>query len=773
MPEYTNFESKFDDIDMLEIPEDDDGENSIDNSISSETEGISDSSDSSKSSYDQWSPVAIFKSDKEYIDLSDWLNTQKSLEFKFDVQKYRKGIEKSRPFDEKYILYVNNMFKIIQKLTEDDITRFDLEEDDSPIGLVMDLMGSKAKQVRKFKKIDEALRQIIDYLQDLVNSIPKEEQESYDSQCLQHVLYILECFEANNFYFDIQQKPELIIKWVNTFDPKPDPELLNDVIVNTPQPYLHPQFWNTCISQLLTRGLFTQIHEVIEHSQYQELKEKCPELYAVIGDMDTLLSNYTSYSSKGQFTAWKLLACEFRDSLSSVRNESITETKHKLIIDQIYDLACIFTGLPKTISSYCDTWYEVYLALSLYQVRDSNEVYIDYFKTAVSEKPPSDIFDDENENLDGLTEACFLNILENNFLKVLETLHELDPPTTAYLAELMELRLLLRGYYFDVTVTSSASFEDLLNRRTVSEYFLTRHAYDCLSIHELVPVGIGLLLNNVVCTSNNAVSANRKVIATFLPNYICNTNDDLEWVLTICANLNLVSTARQLYYQAGLKSLEEGYMYEALNNFVNCFDPTLLSGENHSEGMKKVHYIVWDLIFANCLVHNRPIKDELINNIVDKKVDLNFKIHPVIQQCLAPYAVLKEFYETLPQRDIKLSNKLSKLIHLLKFNYLPKKFVPLLLAQFIPFLSEPNTTFQLPDLVIIIELLDNYESDRNEKELKEGADLYLYSINNIESDADENDWRKLVGKDNLPKDIDLFTRLLRNLIAAKVGKVFI
>ena len=77
-----------------------------------------------------------------------------------------------------------------------------------------------------------------------------------------------------------------------------------------------------------------------------------------------------------------------------------------------------------------------------------------------------------------------------------------------------------------------------------------------------------------------------------LPNYICNTNDDLEWALTICANLNLVSTARQLYYQAGLKSLEEGYMYEALNNFVNCFDPTLLSGENHSEGEESALYCV-------------------------------------------------------------------------------------------------------------------------------------------------------------------------------------
>lgn len=97
----------------------------------------------------------------------------------------------------------------------------------------------------------------------------------------------------------------------------------------------------------------------------------------------------------------------------------------------------------------------------------------------------------------------------------------------------------------------------------------------------------------------------------------------------------------------------------------------------------------------------------------------------------------------------------------------------MLLAQFIPFLIDPNTTFQLPDLVIIIELLDNYESDRNEKELTEGADLYLYSINNIGSGADENDWRKLLGKDNLPKDVDLFTRMLRNQIAAKVGKVFI
>lgn len=775
----SEFDSKFDDIEMIQLPDDDDEDDeqvSNDVSISSETEGISDSQDSSKSnnSNDQTSPLGIFKSDKSYVDLSEWLDSNDSLHFKFDKDQYKKSIDIVDSFDQNYIEYINSMYKTIETLTNDNITRLDLEEDDSPIGLITNETGYRASQAYKFKKIDEAFQEIIGSLQVLINSAPVEKHESGEFQNLQHTFYILQCLKANNFYFDLRRKPESILEWVNTFDPKPDTDLLNDVMVNTPKPYTHPQFWNTCLSQLIIRGLFNQISEVIDHSGYNELEQECPELYAIIKDLNVLLSDYPSSASKGNFIQWKLLACEFRDSLSGGQNELITEPNYKLMVSQIYDLACIFTGLPKTISSYCDTWYEMYLALSLYQIRDNEEVYDDYFKTAIAEHPPVVTLGEDAENFDELSESCFINILEKNYLKALETLHELDPPTAAYVSELLELKLVLRNYYFESTITSNTSFQDLLNRRTISEYFLTRHAFDCLNVHDLVPVGIGLLLNDVVCKAANANITNRKVISSFLPHYFCKTNDDLEWALTVCANLNLISTARELYYQAGVKSLEDGYNYEALNNFVNCYDPTLLSGENHSEGMKKVHYIIWDMIFADSIVNNRPVRDELINNIIDKKVDANFKIHPVIQQCLSPYAVLKEFYSSLPDKNIKSSNKMSKLIHLLQFNYLPKRFAPLLLAQFLPFLLNNENKSQLPELVVIIELIDSFETNCSEEESEEASKLYSYSISKAdEDDLSIYDWRKVVGKNKLPKDVADLTRTLRNQITGKIGRVFI
>ncbi|KAL6452825.1 NUP85 Nucleoporin NUP85 [Candida maltosa Xu316] len=763
---------KFDDIEMLEIPDDEESNNDF--SISSETEGISDSQDSSKSEQHQTSPLSLFKSDRKRIELSEWLDSDETLNFELDSKVYKKSIDITNSFDQKYIQYINSLYKIIEKVTSNDtINLLDVDDNKSPIGLITDGSNNNNKRRNGFERIDDAFQQVVGDLQDLISSAPEESHSSNEFQSLQHSLYILECLEANVFYHDLKRKPELIIKWVNTFDPKPDSELLNEVMINTPKPYLHPQFWNTCLSQLIIRGLLPQVHDVIEHSQYQELEEKCPDLYSFITDFDTLLSNYTSFALKGQFTQWKLLACEFRDSLSAANYKSVTDPVYKIIITQIYDLACIITGLPKTISSYCDTWYEVYLALSLYQIRDNEEVYEDFYKTAISEKPPPVLLQQEIDDFDELSESSFINILEGNYVKVLEALHELDPPTTAYISELMELKQVLNSYYLDSTIDTATSFKDLLNRRTISEYFLTRHAYDCLNIHDLVPVGVGILLNSVISSSNNAGFNNRKVIANFLPNYHYKTNDDLEWALTICADLNLLSTARQLYYQAGLKSLDDGYIYEALNNFVNCYDPTFLTGENHSEGMQKVHYIIWDLIFADSLTNNRPVKDELINNIIDKKVEPNFKIHPVIQQCLSPYAVLKKFYASLANEETKFTDKISKLIHLLQFNFLPKRFVPLLLVQFLPFLMNSNVHFQLSDLIVIIDIIDNYETSRGEDDLKEGSELYLYSINNIEPDATKHDWRIVLGKDNLPKSVNLMIRTLRDEITAKVGKVFI
>ncbi|CAI5758882.1 unnamed protein product [Candida verbasci] len=746
---------RYDDIEILEIPDDDDV------SVSSETEvAISENEESQKIAEDETSTnldegnTSVFTINNDFPELSDWISNDKPLKFQFDNKSYKKTINISDNFQKKYICYINSNYKVLEKLTKNELITDNYND---TIGLI-----TNSSLTRKSKVIDEAFQEILENLNNLILNEQDSEIEPF-----QFMKFILLCLYSNNFYQNLTEKPELIKDWVNNFDPQPSQELVEEIMISNPNPYLHPQFWNTLLSKFIIRGLFDQCESVLENSNYQELENKCEDLYNAINDLKALLFDYTNFAKKGQFAQWKLLACEYRDSLTDLKN-NVHDPTYRTIFMQIFDLACIITGLPKTITSFCDYWYEVYLGLSLYQIRDNEEVYQDFFETAKIEIPP---IKSTSQDLEEMTEHCFIDILKGNYLKVLETLFTLDQFTAAYIAELLELKQLLRDYYLkDVKRDEELNLRSLTNSKTISEYFLTRHAFDCLNIHDLVPVAIGLLLNEVINTSKNAITNNKTTIGSFLPNFHCKTNDDLEWCLTICANLGLVSTARELYYRSGLKSLDEGYLFEALNSFVKCFDPEDVNFSlNHSNisSMKKIHYIIWELIFSNALVDNKPINDELINNIIDKQID--FEIHPVIKQSLSPYGVLKEFYDSIPREDIKLSKKLSKITHLLRFNFLPKKFYPLLLAQFVHFLKNEKYHFQLPDLILIIELIDNFETDSNEEEIEEGESLYLYSINNIK-DKSEFDWRNI---DKVPPNVKDLVKTLRNSIAIKIGQVFI
>ena len=184
------------------------------------------------------------------------------------------------------------------------------------------------------------------------------------------------------------------------------------------------------------------------------------------------------------------------------------------------------------------------------------------------------------------------------------------------------------------------------------------------------------------------------------------------------------------------------------------------------------HFISTKLIFIKHLIVDR----ELINNIIFHKVDPGFEIHPVIRQCLSPYAVLMEFFKSLEQsRSTIAMDNLSKLVHLIRFNHLPRKFYPLLLCQIIPFLIDSNMKFQLPDLIVIIELIDTFEFQTNHDEYTEGENLYQYSISNIESTTEDYDWRKNLQQSGkvLPKDLKSLIKLLRNEVVAKIGKVYV
>ncbi|KAK6459216.1 protein in nuclear pore complex may function in nuclear envelope integrity may also be [Scheffersomyces xylosifermentans] len=752
-------ERNFDDIEVLEIPDDD---------TTSETEGISDSSTTSNKVVDR----RIYVEEKPYIELQEWLDSRTPLEFQFNKAQYNKSVRADDNYSQSYVKYVNSLYKSIESISEKDISRVDLETEEFTIGFTEEDSDRTIAREHAFEQIDQEFEKILTNLQVFLQEI-ESDGDSYDENGLQlhSLLYMLQCLHANYFYGDVKLKPEFIAKWVNVFYQKPADELAQSVMINTRTPYTHPQFWNTYVSQLITRGLLTQVVEVIAHSRYEELEESCPELYSTISDLSLLIENYRPLALKGQFSQWKLSACEFRDSLAKVKLAS-TNAQHGIMLSQIYDLSCIITGLPKTIAAHSETWYEVYVALSLYSIRDDNALYKEFYNVAITEKPPP-TFEDESLDIAQLSEECFKNILEENFLKVLKTFHDLEPATASYVSKLLELRGYLNNYYS--SQNNARSVEALLNKRTISEYFLTRHAFECLNIHKLVPVGIGLLLNRDIATSTQSIEYNSDVIANFLPQFKCETNDDLEWALTICAKLNLVSTAREMYYIYGLKSLEDGYVFEALNMFVNCYDPTSFDRDNKNEGMKQVHRIVWDMIFQDSLVNNRPANDDLINNIVTSKVDKSLKIHPVIRQCLSPYAVLNDFFHSLNSNELTLIKKFSKLIHLLKFSYLPKKFYPLLLSQYLPYLYDANSEFQLPDLIVIIDVIDSYYAQSSEVELKEGEELYQYSINHIEEVTQPYDWRILLQnrKVELPQNLKELIKTIRNAIVSKIGKVYI
>lgn len=741
---------KFDDIEMLEIPED---------SSSSETESISESS--------SWSKIDKPSEPRAYIELKDWINSDRTLDFQFEKDAYAQSVNRDDVFSTLYAEYVTALYKIIERLGDQNITKIETRQEAvEQIGVISRTsdIGRNTDDDKKAAKISEAFRHIIEHLSHFIEQVkPLVDEEKLES--FYDLLSILDGIYANAFYPSIKTKPELLATWVNRYDPKPLDDLVESVMINTPKPYLHPQFWNTYVAELITRGLFEQATEAIANSRFDETESTDEPFFSIIDDFKVLIGEYTNFALKSQFHIWKLKACEFRDDFTKFRT-AVTNPEHLLILNQVYDLACIITGLSKTISAYTSNWYDMFAALSLFQVRDDPEVFKDYFDVAIEEKPLT-IDDDQT-----LIEDSIVKLLNGDYLRVLEVMNLIDAPTSATASKLFELKGFLDDYY---DASSPKSLHELVNRKTISEYLLVKHAYDCLNNHPLVPVGIGLLLNPCVSTSKQSIASNSQTIGEFLPHYECSTNDDLEWGLTICAKLNLITTARRLYLIYGKKSLKDGHLYEALNMFVNTYDSNAVNEETRA-GMKHVHSIVWNMIFQDSLLNNRPIRDELINNIVSNNVDSNFEIHPVIRQCLSPYAVLVSFYKLVGEQGSSDIMKTSlRLIHLLRFTHLPKKFIPLLLAQFLPFLVKSAETLQLPYLIIIVELIDGFESKVSKEDFLKAEELYKHSVNNIESDAEHYDWRVFLkdSKLEVPQDVPQLIKLLRNEVTSNIARVYI
>lgn len=686
-----------------------------------------------------------------------WLSGEVDLDFQFEAREYKQLAQHTDEFAAAQATYITQLFKIVEELQDKNITQqADDLDDDEPLGVVSRArdMGSNKRKVYKEQLVNIAFAQMHESLQRFVNDVSLQ---IADEQALQYeeLLSLMDCLAGTCFVLDGSRKPEKILEWINKYDPKPDNDFIDAVMYETPLPYKHLQFWTSYMGTLLSRGMFDKAEAALKASKYEELAESCPDLHTIIEGFVVLVGNYNAQVAEGEFPEWKKVVCEFRDTYHLMKGD-ILDLGHVAIAAQIHDLLCLLSGLVKTTASFVSTWYDMYGSLALFQVRDDDSVYADYYKLAIAEK---------GSNVASGLEQAFRHVVSGKFLQAILAIDSYDPSTAAYVSKLFELKGFFSEYYFDL---ADGKVDAAFSRRYVSDYLLTRHAFECFEVHDLVPVGMGLLMKPVISASKETEDRASATISQFLPHYQCFTNDDLEWALTICAKLDLPAVVNQLYLKQGERSLKEGHLYEAMNMLVNCYDETNLSSES-AAAMAKIHHIVWDLLFQDSLLNGLPVPDELLINIVTNQVDPDFHIHPVIRQCISPYAVLTEFFIQASEPK-KFAKRLLNLFHLLRFTYMPKKFMPLLLAQFIPFLYKDE--FEMPQLIIMIDLIDALELQAPHPE--ETEELYSYAVENTPQEV-LHDWRvelKTHGEE-IPDTLKKLLRVLREKITAKIGDVYV
>ncbi|CAH6720795.1 nucleoporin Nup85p [[Candida] jaroonii] len=661
--------------------------------------------------------VTSIESVESSLDLKEWLNSSKSIHFRFNPEIYEESLEVN-VFDEKYNDFCSKNYKLLQQLSEieqEDIGVIYENRDDQIDGLFQNLIENVEGFVKELEDIEE-----LDF----------ERIESYAK-----ILTILHCLNGKNFS---TSKAGEINKWINKSDPQPTNELIEDIMI-IETPYKHPFFWNKLINKLIIRGLVNQTIKIMENCGFQDLEGT--NIFKIIEDFIEILKNYNKMSIQN-FYQWKLIVCKFRDSIPLFKDD--IEVEHLKILNEISNLLYILSGSNKSIINSCDNWYEIIGALSSYKSDTIDSELIDeFYQIAIDERPPAI---DEDKT--------FIDIWENNYLKVLNRVDELDSGLSSILSKFFDLKGFLKPYYDLQTLQDLGDLKDFEERR-ISHFLLIKFSLSCLNNHHLAPIGVGIITNSNLINNFKF----EPILAEFLVNYNCQTNDDLEWCLTVCIKFKLLDIANELFKKYSSKSLNDGYIFESLNMLVKT--------GNVKDNAKEINMIVWDLIFQTSLVNNKPISDELINNIVTYK--FKYDLNPIIKQFLSPYGVLFETFELLNHPETNYRKILLNLFNLLKFMHLPKKFLPLLLSQIIPIMEYLNKN----DLIDLIEIIDGFEGSLDSL-YSESNEIYTFSINNIDK-PEPYDWRQYMETNSIPipKDVKQLLGFLRLEISKKISKVYI
>lgn len=595
--------------------------------------------------------------------------------------------------------YIINMFDIYQKLGEH--RSYNLPT----VGVI-----NSTSQHEHTVTVNEAMAATVSELEMFIETAKENDLPVAKYIDLEDSLNILHCLSTIHFTVDSSNGPEVrtaflknLLEWINRADGEPSPELIERTFSNggedTPC-YQNIMFWKL-LNQLLLRGLFEQAIGCIERSDIlSQLKSTCTVSFDALTDLVELIRSYPMDDDK-TFREWKAMVLELSQTFSNSQTSVSGELR-----DYIEDTLLLISGDRFKILNYSKTWYESFCGFILFYI-PTLELTEEYLKVS-TERNPIDLTNNWEE-------SCAA-IIRGDVYSILPTLESLNNCTATFTAALCEAKGLLRSVashddndtrVFRETKKHTHGDKFISNLVTRKEgivsYMMNNFAFELCSTDDknLWPVAIGLI--SLVPATN--VDTKRITIGELLQHYPYQTNDDIEWLLSVCAEWKLSHVTKSLYTRLGTSMMDEGKTIEAIANFSKAgrFD--------------RVIQYTWTLFEAS-VIQGEPLEDEILNAIIQNDElsleDNNYISEDLVdsvmtkamRQTLSPYAVLYRFYEAMANDEPSIA--LDLLMRLITFSYLPDYYVVMLVTKFLYplFLSEDDTFIDEETVVKVIDILE-------------------------------------------------------------------
>ncbi|EJS43038.1 nup85p [Saccharomyces arboricola H-6] len=602
-----------------------------------------------------------------------------------------------------FVTYVSSLFEIYRDLGDDRVFNV------PTIGVVNSNFAKDHNAA-----VNLAMEAILNELEVFINSIKDQNKRLNRFYELEESLTILNCLRTINFTLDghdvEENRPkfvESLLNWINRSDGEPDEEYIEQIFsvnesTSGKRVFETQCFWKL-LNQLVLRGLLSQAIGCIERSDILSyLDGTCTVSFDAIGDSIELLKQYPRDSSS-TFREWKNLVLKLGQAFGSSATNISGELR-----DYIEDFLLVMGGNQRKILQYSRTWYESFCGFLLYYI-PSLELSAEYLQISLG----SNAIDVTND-----WEQSCADIISGKIHSILPVMESLDSCTAAFTAMICEAKGLIENVFEnDKSVGEydqgdNEMLEDLFcYKNGMASYMLNGFAFELCSLgyKELWPVAIGLIALSLTGTR----SAKKMVIAELLPHYPFVTNDDIEWMLSICVEWRLPEIAKEIYTTLGNQMLSAHNIIESIANFSKAGRFELVKSYS------------WLLFEASCM-EGKKLDDPVLNAIVSTNAStdddviipediLNCVVTNAMRQTLAPYAVLSQFYEVSDSGHC--DQALHLLLLLIEFPHLPKHYLVLLVARFLYpiFLLDDKKLIDEDSVVRIIEVVENKWDESDEK----------------------------------------------------------